>query len=80
MIIAIEDADVDTGGGVMMRCRIFRPQDTSRRWPAVIVFAEIFNITGPIARSAQIIAGKRCVVCVPEFFHNFFARFLLAFQ
>jgi len=70
MLITIEDADIDTGMG-MMRCRVFRPQDASRRWPALILWAEIFGITGPIARSAQLFAGHGFVVCVPEFYHNF---------
>ena len=72
MLIDISDVDIDTGLGVM-RCRVFRPQDASRKWPALVLWAEIFGITGPIARSAQVFAGNGAVVLVPEFFHNFLA-------
>jgi carboxymethylenebutenolidase len=72
MLIECSDVDIDTGLGVM-RCRVYRPQDVSRKWPALILWAEIFGITGPIARSAQIFAGSGAVVLVPEFFHGFLA-------
>jgi carboxymethylenebutenolidase len=72
MLIVSEDADVDTGLGVM-RCKVFRPQDVSRRWPALVLWAEIFSITGPITRSAQVFAGHGFVVVVPEFYHPFLA-------
>lgn len=72
MLIVSEDADVDTGLGVM-RMKVFRPKDESRAWPGLVLWAEIFGITGPIARAAQIFAGNGFYVAVPEFWHPFLA-------
>lgn len=72
MLITTEDADVDTGLGVM-RMKIFRPKDESRAWPGLVLWSEIFAITGPIARAAQIFAGNGFTVAVPEFYHGFLA-------
>lgn len=65
LIIDNETADVETLKGAM-RMRIFRPKDASKRYPGIVFYSEIFQITGPIARSAAVLAGHGFVVAVPE--------------
>jgi carboxymethylenebutenolidase len=70
MLIIDEHIDVDTPTG-KMRVRVMRPKDESRTWPGLVLWSEIFAITGPIARSAQYFAGNGFVVLTPEFYHEF---------
>lgn len=52
-----------------MLTRIFRPKHLAAA-PAVIVYSEIFQITGPIARTANMLAGLGFCCLVPEVFHE----------
>src|SRR6516225_5267494 len=52
-----------------MRTYILRPAGEGR-FPAVIFFSEIFQATGPIRRTAALIAGQGYVVAVPEVYHE----------
>lgn len=52
-----------------MQVQVFRP-NVEGRFPAIIFYSEIFQITAPIARSANILAGLGFVVFVPEVFHE----------
>jgi carboxymethylenebutenolidase len=70
MLIVDEFTEVETSTG-KMRIRVMRPKDESRRWPGIVLWSEIFQITGPIARSAQIFACNGFVVAVPEIYHEF---------
>lgn len=73
MLIQNHEVDLDTPTGVM-RSYVYRPKETlenaTRRYPAIILYSEIFQQTGPIRRSAQIMAGHGFVVIVPEVFHE----------
>ena len=40
------------------------------KYPGVVLFSEIFQITGPIRRTAALLAGHGFVVAVPEVFHE----------
>jgi carboxymethylenebutenolidase len=53
----------------LMQAQIFRPK-ADGAFPSIIFYSEIFQITGPIARSANIMAGLGFVVIVPEVFHE----------
>ncbi len=53
-----------------MRTYLHHPVAPGRR-RAVVLFSEIFQRTGPIARMANFIAGHGFVVAVPEIFHEF---------
>lgn len=57
-----------------MRTHIYRPKvgDTSAapRFPGVVLFSEIFQLTAPISRMAAMVAGHGYVVAVPEVFHE----------
>jgi carboxymethylenebutenolidase len=48
---------------------VFRPA-AEGRYPGVVLFSEIFQITGPIRRTAAFIAGHGYVVAVPEVYHE----------
>jgi len=52
-----------------MRTYIVRPASEGR-YPGVILFSEIFQVTGPIRRTAAMIAGQGYVVAVPEVYHE----------
>lgn len=53
----------------LMQAQIYRPK-ADGQYPSVIFYSEIFQITDPIARSANIMAGLGFVVIVPEVFHE----------
>lgn len=61
--------DIDTASGPM-RTHLFRPAGM-RRFPALMLFSEIYQMTGPIARTAATLAGKGYIVAVPEVYHEF---------
>lgn len=52
-----------------MQMAVFRP-NTEGRFPSIIFYSEIFQITAPIERSANLLAGLGFVVLVPEVFHE----------
>lgn len=52
-----------------MRTQIFRPT-ADGKYPGIVLFSEIFQITGPIRRTAALIAGNGYVVAVPEVYHE----------
>ncbi len=64
-----EWADIETPTGPM-RTYIFRPS-AAGRYPGVLLYSEIFQVTGPIRRTAALLAGHGFVVAVPEIYHEF---------
>lgn len=68
MIIQQHIEDIQTPTGVM-RTTVYRPAQQGQ-YNAVIFYSEIFQQTGPIARSAAILAGHGYIVLVPEIFHE----------
>lgn len=68
MTITQETVDLETATG-LMRCAIFRPT-IGGKFPSVLFYSEIFQITSPIARTAAFLAGHGYVVIVPEVFHE----------
>jgi carboxymethylenebutenolidase len=61
-------ADIETPTGPM-RTYLFRPV-AEGRYPGIILYSEIFQMTGPIRRTAALIAGHGYVVAVPEVYHE----------
>jgi len=61
--------DVSTPTGPM-RCHVFRPA-AEGKYPGLVFFSEIFQVTGPIRRTAAFLAGHGYVVAVPEVYHEF---------
>jgi carboxymethylenebutenolidase len=68
MIIREEYAEIPTLTG-SMRTYIFRPA-SSGKYPGVVLYSEIFQITGPIRRIAAMLAGHGYVVSAPEIYHE----------
>ena len=68
MILAESSVDLSTPSGPM-RTYVYRPVAPGR-WPGLVLFSEIYQRTGPIARMAAMLAGHGHVVAVPEIFHE----------
>ena len=69
MTITDQDVvDLSTPAGPM-RTYIFRPTAPGR-YPGVLLYSEIFQVTGPIRRTAALLAGQGFVVAVPEIYHE----------
>jgi carboxymethylenebutenolidase len=64
-----EQVDLPTATGPM-RTYVFRP-NAPGRYPGLLLFSEIFQVTAPIRRTAALLAGHGFVVAVPEIYHEF---------
>ena len=73
MLIQNHQVDLETPTGTM-RCYVYRPKEDAsiadKKYPAILLYSEIFQQTAPIRRSAQIMAGHGFIVVVPEVFHE----------
>ena len=67
-ILDNESVDLPTPVGPM-RTAIFKPAAPGR-YPGILMYSEIFQITAPIRRFAAMLAGHGLVVAVPEIFHE----------
>jgi len=52
-----------------MRVRVCAPR-AEGRFPGVLLYSEIFQLTGPIRRAQERLAGHGFVVAAPEIFHR----------
>jgi carboxymethylenebutenolidase len=68
MTIQDEFVDLPTPTGPM-RTYVFRPTAPGE-YPGVILYSEIFQMTGPIRRTASMLAGHGFIVAVPEIYHE----------
>ncbi len=68
MIKDDEIADLTTPTGAM-RAHIFRPVAPGQ-YPGILMFSEIFQVTGPIRRTAAMLAGHGFIVACPEIYHE----------
>lgn len=64
-----EHVDLPTPSGPM-RTYIVRPQAPGK-YPGILLYSEIFQVTGPIRRTAAMLAGHGFVVAAPEIYHEF---------
>jgi carboxymethylenebutenolidase len=69
IIINDEHVTLDTPSGPM-RTHIVRPAAPGR-YPGIVFYSEIFQITAPIRRTAAMLAGHGYVVAMPEIYHEF---------
>ncbi|HEY0163703.1 MAG TPA: dienelactone hydrolase family protein [Edaphobacter sp.] len=70
MATVIEElVTLDTPNGPM-QVHITRPAAPGR-YPGIVFYSEIFQITGPIRRTAAMFAGHGYVVAAPEIYHEF---------
>jgi len=63
-----ESADIKTPTGPM-RTYLFRPA-AEGRYAGLLLYSEIFQATGPIRRTAAMLASHGFVVAVPEIYHE----------
>ena len=71
MIIRSDEyEDIAIDGGGTMRVHLFRPA-IEGRFPGILFFSEIYQVTGPIRRLAALVAGQGYVVAVPEVYHEY---------
>lgn len=61
--------DLPTTGG-LMRTHWFRPAGEGR-FPGLVLYSEIYQVTDPIRRLAAFFAGHGYVVAVPEVYHDY---------
>ena len=52
-----------------MRTHVIRPA-AEGLFPGIILWSEIFQVTGPIRRTAALLAGHGFIVAVPEVYHE----------
>jgi carboxymethylenebutenolidase len=64
-----EVVDLPTPTGPM-RIHVMRPSAPGR-YPGIVFYSEIFQVTAPIHRTAVQLAGHGYVVAVPEIYHEF---------
>ena len=69
IVIDTEYVDLETPTGPM-RTHIVRPAG-SGRYPGILLYSEIFQVTAPIHRTAVQLAGHGYIVAVPEVYHEY---------
>ena len=72
-MIIRSDESVDLpvpGSPGTMRLHLFRPA-VPGRFPGVLFFSEIYQVTAPIRRLASLVAGQGYLVAVPEVYHEY---------
>jgi carboxymethylenebutenolidase len=66
-----ETADIEVPGAPgPMRLHLFRPA-VPGRFPGIVLYSEIYQVTGPIRRLAAFMAGQGYLVAVPEVYHEY---------
>ena len=55
-------------------CRTYvaapKPAQSGTKYPGIVLYSEIFQLTGPICRTANRLAGHGFVVAAPEIYHR----------
>ena len=69
MLIKEDFVDLETPTGAM-RTHQYQPV-AGGPYPGVLLFSEIYQVTGPIARTARILAAQGYIVAAPEVYHEF---------
>ena len=64
-----ETADISTPSGPM-RLHVWRPNVAGLRFPSVVLYSEIFQVSGPIRRTCADVAGQGYIVAAPEVYHE----------
>ncbi|QLG72402.1 hypothetical protein HG535_0D01100 [Zygotorulaspora mrakii] len=74
MLITETYQDVKTSYGTTLRIYIYSPKINgypNAKFPGVVVYSEIYQVTGPVRRFGQKIASEGYVVVAPAIYHNF---------
>ncbi|ODV84367.1 hypothetical protein CANARDRAFT_201193 [[Candida] arabinofermentans NRRL YB-2248] len=83
MLITESYTDVPTSLGTTMRIYTFHPKIPgypNAKFPGVIVYSEIYQVTGPVARFAKKIASEGYIAVAPSIYHNFVDHEALAYD
>jgi carboxymethylenebutenolidase len=81
MVITSEYVGVHVGGtsgargdgGVKMRVLVTAPkahENSDKRYPGILLYSDIFQLTGPQIRMSRRLAGHGFVVATPEIYHR----------
>src|SRR3954467_2885096 len=68
-LVELPPVDLITPDG-SIRTYLYKPSAPGR-YPGLVLFSEIFQVTGPIRRTAALLAGHGFLVAVPEIYHEF---------
>jgi carboxymethylenebutenolidase len=68
MIITETSVMLSTPTGEM-RVVLLQPKEKGK-YPCLVLYSEIFQLTGPILRSAAVMAGHGFIVALPEVYHQ----------
>src|SRR5205085_4985844 len=68
MVITTEHVDIDVGGSAM-RVLVSAPSEEGK-YPGVLLYSDIFQLTGPTVRACARLAGYGFVVAAPEIYHR----------
>ena len=68
MIITTEYVDIDIDGSPM-RMFVAAPK-AEGQYPGIVFYSDIFQLTGPMLRASQRLAGYGFVVAAPEIYHR----------
>lgn len=74
MLITEGFHDVQTSYDTTLRLFTFHPKIPNypkAKFPGVVVYSEIYQVTGPVARFAKKIASEGYIVVAPSIYHNF---------
>ncbi|EHN03305.1 YDL086W-like protein [Saccharomyces cerevisiae x Saccharomyces kudriavzevii VIN7] len=74
MLITETFHDVQTSYGTTLRVYVYSPKIAGypqAKFPGVILYSEIYQVTGPVRRFGQRIASEGYVVVAPAIYHNF---------
>jgi carboxymethylenebutenolidase len=83
MLIEESHIDVPTKAGGDMRIFLFHPKIDGyplAKFPGVVVFSEIYQVTGPVARFCRQIASHGYICAAPSSYHEFTGPAALAYD
>ena len=69
MILQSSAVDLETPTGEM-RTYVYEPVEKGK-YPGLLLYSEIFQLTAPVSRLAAFMAGQGFVVAVPEIYHEY---------
>ncbi|TKA65884.1 hypothetical protein B0A49_10215 [Cryomyces minteri] len=79
MLIEETHKDIPTQAGIFLYHPTI-PNYPKAKFPGVVIFSEIYQVTGPVARFARQIAGHGFIVAAPSSYHEFTAPEPLAYD
>src|SRR5829696_8707788 len=68
MVVTTESVNIDSDGSPM-RLLVTAPRQEGR-YPGIVAYSDIFQITGPMERICARLAGYGFVVAAPEIYHR----------